>query len=446
MSRTTLDDVVGSAKNYDIDQLTGLPKRLVFEEHLKNVADTDNADHALCLIDIDSFTVVNEVYGHVIADSLLVEITSLIKNKIDCTDLLARIGNDEFGLIINNCDLNHALAVTKAIREEIKTLRISDSYSVTVCIGVTMFNITNNNAEVNLKNVNVACLSAKQTGDKVQLYQGDDHFAMTYQNDMHLIDKIKSALEEDRFVLHAQEIMPLAVSEVIKRPIVFEVLLRMKDVYGNLIFPGEFLPITAKHKLTSRIDLMVIEKVITFLNNNLSFANRCSMIMVNLSAQSLGDDKILDYLHSNLKKSKFSPKILCFEITETEMINNISTAINFINLIRSQFGCRFALDDFGTGFCSFKYIRELPVDIIKLDGDFVKELNSEPLSHLVVQAVCDIAKLTHKKTIAEWVETKEVLDTAQDMGIDYGQGYFISYPMLLDDYINKFTGSGSTSS
>lgn len=443
-NRTLANGIATKEVSSDYDKLTGLLNRSEFEEKLKLIPEysrTKNETHALCQIDIDAFKVINDVYGQASGDALLCSITELIENCIRSEDVLARIGNDEFGLIIKNCSLNNAVMVANNIRESIKNFRMStDSniYGVTVSIGVILINEANIKSNTIVKNVDIACHAAKQTGDKVHVYDGEDNLIATYHQDMKWVNKINNGIDNDHFDLFAQQILPLTASEMMSKPIVCEILLRMFDKDGNEISPDKFLPVAATHNLASRIDLMVIDKAINYLQSNLDIAKKTSMIMINLSGQSLGDEKILNFLNDKLADVDFSTEILCFEITEAETIKNLSAAINFINFIRNKFGCLFALDDFGAGFCSFKYIKELPVDIIKIDGSFVRDIHHDPISEIMIQALNDIAQVTDKKTIAEWVENKEVLDTLQDMGVDYGQGYFLDRPMPLDSFMSKY--------
>ncbi len=423
----------------DLDQLTGLMNRFQFEQKLKQlVEDTRSTryEHALFQIDIDSFKVVNDVHGNAAGDALLCSITNIIGSCIQSEDLISRLGNDEFGVIIKHCSYGKAHLIGNTIRESIKHYRVSSNqnkYGVTVSIGVTMISSETPDYATVLRNAGVACYVAKYPGDKVHIYHHNDRLIATYHEDMKWINNINNAFDNDLFELYTQRIFPLSKNNEKDKSVLCEILLRLKDQDGNIILPGKFLPVAARHNMASRIDYWVIRTVINLLEQK-TLSKHCSKIMINLSGQSLGDEMILDYLMERLERVEFPTESLCFEITEAETIKNFSSAINFINKVKNKYGCLFALDDFGSGFSSFKYIKELPVDIIKIDGSFVKDILTEPVSEIMIRSLNDIAKVTHKKTIAEWVESEEVFNTLQKLGVDYAQGYFLGEPVPFSEF------------
>lgn len=445
LQNNTMENVVTPPSGAEHDQLTGLLYRSEFEMQLRRLSSgirSQDEEYALCQIDIDSFKVINDVYGHSSGDALMCAISKVIQDCVRQEDIIGRLGNDEFGIIISHCNQRNATALANNIRNAISKLRMTVDktvYGVTVSIGIQMINRDNTDAAENIRKVEIACHAAKQSGDKVQMYYDNHHLIASYHQDLHWVDRINNALEHDQFELYAQEILPLTASEIINKPVVCEILLRMQSQDGEIIAPGKFLPVAARHNMASRIDYFVINQVIDYLQSHLELCKKCSMIMINLSGQSLGDEKILNHLFTLLKDVQFPTEVLCFEITESETIRNLSAAIHFIRVIQNHFGCRFALDDFGAGFSSFKYIKELPVDIIKIDGSFVRDIHNDRVSEIMMQSLNDIAQVTNKKTIAEWVECKEVLDTLQDMGVDYCQGYFIGKPAPLDGFMSRFT-------
>lgn len=431
------DSIRNGADEYssaEFDQLTGAMNRFQFEQILRKLNDDaihKKHEHALFQIDIDSFKVVNDVHGNAAGDALLCSITKIISNCIQNEDIIARLGNDEFGVIIKNCSYGKAHIIGNTIRESIKHYRVyngKSKYGVTVSIGVAMINTQTPDYATLLRNADVACHVAKYPGDKVHIYHNNDRLIATYHEDMKWINTINHAFDNDLFEIYTQRIFPLSYNDATEKPILCEVLLRLKDQNGKIILPGKFLPIAARHNMASRIDYWVIRSVINILEKKY-ITKQCSKIMINLSGQSLGDEMILDYLMKRLAQVNFPTDSLCFEITEAETIKNFSSAINFINKVKNKFGCLFALDDFGSGFSSFKYIKELPVDIIKIDGSFVKDILTEPVSEIMIRSLNDIAKVTDKKTIAEWVESKEVLNALQKMEVDYAQGYFLGEPV-----------------
>jgi EAL domain-containing protein (putative c-di-GMP-specific phosphodiesterase class I) len=289
-----------------------------------------------------------------------------------------------------------------------------------------------------LQQVDVACFAAKRAGgDRVRVYQDNDKQISLQHDDMKWFDRINKALDKNQFCLYAQPIVPLAINENIKMKPACEILLRMKDKTGNIIIPDKFLPVAIRYNLASRVDSWVVKSAINCLSRFPEYTSQCSMVTINLTGQSIGDEEFLDNLISILKVANFETSLLCFEITETAAIDNLPVAIHFINTIKNNFSCLFALDDFGSGFASYKYIRELPVDIVKIDGEFVKNMTTDPVSEILIKSLNDIAQVCHKKTIAEWVEDKVVFDKLQAMGLDYAQGYYLGKPIPIDEYMAK---------
>ena len=438
----TEKEVVDLVSVSEVDLLTGLLNRQQFEHHLHNLSNLTmqtNIEHALCHIDIDSFNAINDVHGQAAGDALLCSVTKLIQSCIRQQDVLGRLGGDEFGLIINGCNYDNAIRIANLIRESIKNFEISlghEMFGVTASIGVAIVNSESEDFTAHMVHAGVACHTAKISGkDRVQVYQDTDRLINSYHDDMKWINKINAALDKNHFQLYAQAVKPIQ-DDVTENKCACEVLLRLKDKSNEIIAPGKLLAVATRHNMASRIDEWVIENTFIFLQKNVEFMNDHSMIMINLSGQSLGDEKILELIIEKLNDAQFPSSKLCFEITEAATIENLYAAVNFINTVKSKFGCLFALDDFGSGFSSFKYIKELPVDVIKIDGSFVKDMLNDPVSEIMIRSLNDIAQVTNKQTIAEWVEQRAVLDALQHIGVNYAQGFFLGEPLPLRDFVN----------
>lgn len=422
------------------DSLTGLINRSQFEHELKSLyisSSFDKQQHTFCYIDLDLFKVVNDLYGHDAGDSLICAISKIIKNHIHYNDTLARLGGDEFGLIIKHCNLERSEQIANLIRECIRSFRLkieNDVFGVSVSIGIVLINSETKNISDLMKQADIACFAAKRAGrDRIQIYRNDDKQITLEHDDMIWFNRINNALDNNQFCLFFQPIIALMSTELSKLPPACEILLRMKNENGEVILPGEFLPPAIRYGLASRIDRWVICSVFDYLDNHIEFIDKYSIITINLSGQSLGNKELLDFLSSRLASIKYPKNTLCFEITETEAIENIAMAIEFITTLKDKFGCLFALDDFGSGFSSFQYIRELPVDIVKIDGSFVKDMDKDPFSKILVKALNDISQVCNKITVAEWVENKNTLDEIQALGVNYAQGNYLAKPVSIKE-------------
>ena len=411
------------------DPLTGLVNRREFMRRLTRLLDTQqvNDHHALLYLDLDQFKIINDSCGHVAGDELLRQISALLLSDVRSRDTLARIGGDEFGLLLEHCAIERAVNIADALRQKMLDLRFGWQDKVfTLGVSIGAVPITPGGSLTNVMSAaDAACYAAKDLGrNRVHVYQPDDTTVMLRHGEMQWTSRIKNALAEGRFRLYYQPIVALRPSK--KDATYGEILLRLVDEGGKLILPGEFIPAAERYELMGSIDRYVIRTCLENLSTlKAESPKTCS---VNISGQSLGDPEFLDFFVTQLTKSGVLPTRLCFEITETAAISNLTHARRFIATLKEQ-GCRFALDDFGSGLSSFGYLQTLPVDYVKIDGRFVKNMVDNPIDRAMVESIHRIGHVMGLTTIAEWVENDATLSILRDIGVDYAQGLAIGHPI-----------------
>ena len=425
------------------DTLTGLYNRREFERQLSELileAKNNHSQHALCYIDLDQFKVINDTNGHIVGDKLLQQLTYIIKEHVRDADMLARLGGDEFGLLLINCDLKSSLKIAEALRKTIKDFRFSwnkNTFELGASIGlVPILDTSVSPAEI-LSEADAACYAAKEKGrNRVQVYQTGNLELARRHGEMQWVARINDAINEDRLVLYAQPIIALNSNN----DHYFEILLRLIDDNGTVIEPMAFIPAAERYNLMPDIDYIVIKKSIKTLSeyhhssrtlvNNIKFS-------INLSGATLGKDDLLDYIRNLIKMYKVPNNAICFEITETAAIGNLEQAANLIKALSAE-GCSFALDDFGSGLCSFSYLKSLPVDYLKIDGAFVRGITKDKVDYTVVKSASQIARVLNMKTIAEYVENKNIIPVLRELGVDYSQGFSLGRPEPVEEWLNKF--------
>jgi len=417
------------------DALTGLVNRFEFERRLKSLlgdARKNHARHALLYMDLDHFKVINDTCGHDAGDELLRQLGRVLRQQITGEDTLARLGGDEFAVLLCDCDLDWATSVAHTLHKIITDFRFiwrDASFGISVSIGVVAIEQTTDNITTLLSAADTACYSAKEEGPKnVHVYQPDDQEAVRRYREMTWIAKIDKALEEKRFELYYQRIVPVADGD--HEGDHYELLLRMRDEQGKIIRPAAFLPAAERYKYANRLDRWVVKYAMGWLSRQRDALEALSICSINLSGHSLTDNEFLSYVLEQLENSSVPPSKICFELTETATITNLISATELMNELRSR-GCRFALDDFGTGLSSFEYLKNLPVDFIKIDGQFIRNIVTDSIDYTMVRSINDIAKAMSKKTIAEFVDSEAALVTLQEIGIDYAQGHIIAEPRPL---------------
>lgn len=422
------------------DDLTGLVNRREFEVCLGRALESAHqADeqHAMCYIDLDQFKVVNDTCGHVAGDKLLKELSARFQTEMRDTDTLARLGGDEFGVLLECCPIKTAWAIADALRIAAKEFRFvwrGRTFEIGASIGLVPITAQSGSVADILSAADSACYVAKGKGrNRVHLYQIDDLALTQHKVEMQWLSRIHRALDENRLCLYYQTMLPLGVGGTDEKH--YEILLRMRDRQGHIIVPMDFIPAAERYNLMPVIDRWVVRAVFTALRaqKNNGSEKGPTTCAINLSGQSLCDEQFLDFVIQQLDIFAISPGQICFEITETAAISNLTSAIRFISTLKNM-GCRFALDDFGSGLSSFAYLKNLPVDYLKIDGAFIKGIVNSPIDHALVESINQIGHVMQIQTIAEFVEDAAILEVVRKLGIDFGQGFGVSRPQPLEKF------------
>ena len=414
------------------DTLTGLVNRREFENRLASALQkyegSPDTSSALLYIDLDQFKVVNDTFGHTAGDALLGQVSELIQAHIRSTDLLARLGGDEFGIFLENCDEKRAIEVAEDIRVSIEGHRFEwqDSFTNVRCsIGAVMVTSENFEAASLMSSADVACYSAKDMGrNQVHLYRDSD--ASLRHEEMKWVSRITSAVEEGRLELFFQPIIGIGDEHGKKRGH-YELLLRMRDEQGELVGPDQFIPAAERYNLMSTLDRWVIHEALSELADRNPDGEARYTLAINLSGTSLSEDRFLDFVIGELERQRLPEGAICFEITETAAISNLSRVVHFMQALK-KLGCKFSLDDFGSGLSSFTYLKNLPVDYLKIDGQFIRNVVDDNVDESMVRAIRDVGHAMGIETIAERVETKQVLDKLGSLGVEFAQGFYIARP------------------
>ncbi len=419
------------------DPLTGLFNRREFESQLGKLietAQTDGLNHALCYIDLDQFKVVNDVCGHKAGDELLRQLAELFQSQVREADILARLGGDEFGVLLTRCSTAQAVRIAENIRSAAREFRFlyqDRSFEVGASIGVVSISPESRSASELLSAADLACYAAKDGGrNRVHLYRPSDEELAERRGEMDWVSEIIDAIETDRLYLLFQPVIALG-SRAERRPDHYELLLRMRDRTGNEVLPMAFLPAAERYNLMTEIDSWVVKAVMQRVASCDSLPDD-GIFLINVSGTSLSDPEFVIFLEEQLESMALPPSRLCFEITEASAISNLRAIVNSVQRLR-KLGCKIALDDFGSGLSAFGHLKNLRVDYIKIDGGLVRDMAHDRLNAAMVQAINEISHVVGVQTIAEFVETPEVLESLTHMGIDYGQGHCIAPPRPIDD-------------
>lgn len=412
------------------DDLTGLLNRRAFERYLGEYlrrAHSENSVHALCFIDLDQFKIVNDTQGHVVGDQLLRQVAGHLGEHLRKGDLLARLGGDEFGLILDRCDPQSAVMVAEKLRRALDDATFNwqgYSFSAACSIGVVPITSTADDTTELLRAADTACQLAKERGrNRVHMAEDNDVALTERREQMEWVGRIRSALEEDRLYLDAQSIASLTDPSRVR----YEVLVRMLDENGHTVPPGAFLPASERFGLAHLIDRWVMEHVCRQLQEHPEHLAKLEACHVNISGRSFDHEDFIDFVVGLLGQYAVPPEKLCFEITETAAIRHLSDVHAFMERL-GGLGCTFALDDFGAGLSSFGYLRDMPVDLLKIDGSFVRNIANDETDCAMVRAINDIGQTLGKTIVAEFVEDDNALNVLREMGVHYGQGFGIHRP------------------
>ncbi|MBT9312125.1 EAL domain-containing protein [Leptothoe kymatousa] len=413
------------------DSLTGLVNRWRFEEILSStLADRRGHIHVLCYLDLDRFKVVNDTCGHTAGDELLQQVAGLIKKQIRQIDTLARLGGDEFGLILYSCTLKDAVAIAENIRSAIQNFQFTwedTTFHIGISIGLVVLDIEIPNVVMAMNASDAACYQAKDKGrNRVHIYQANDVNILQQRGQQQWSLRIKDALARDRFCLYVQTVASTQSNADVHH---CELLLRMIGEDGELICPHQFIPAAERYDLIVAIDSWVVTHVLDHLAQS-DFANDNTVYMINLSGASLGDETFLNLFIDTLTASALSPNSICIEITETAAVRNLTQVAEFMKQLQ-KLGISFALDDFGSGMSSFAYLKSLPIDYVKIDGKFITDMALDDTAMAIVESIHKVAQVMGLKTVAECVETPELMTLVQQIGIDFMQGYHIAEPVPL---------------
>ncbi|HYG60958.1 MAG TPA: EAL domain-containing protein [Thermoanaerobaculia bacterium] len=419
------------------DPLTGLINRREFEIRLKRAirnARAERRQHVLLYLDLDEFKVVNDTCGHLVGDEMLRQITALLRSRVRRSDVLARLGGDEFGVLLEDCPLDHARQIAEEMRRTVREFRFcwkDQIFEVGVSIGLVPINHDSGDLASVMSAADAACYVAKDGGrNRVHEYELDDTAVAERYGEMQWIHRIHAAFDDRRFRLFYQLIQPLA-AENSSRELLCEVFVRMLDRNGKIIEPSAFIAAAERYHLMSNLDRWVIKTAFKALAEaQRREVSRPVLFAINLSGQSLSDDSFLAFVVEELENSSVDPRRICFEITETAAISKLDGAMHFIGALKAK-GCRFILDDFGSGLSSFAYLRDLAVDFLKIDGEFVQNMLEDRVKRAMVESINQIGHVMGLQTIAEWVESRQTLEALRDLGVDYAQGYWLCHPQPL---------------
>ena len=411
------------------DALTGLRNRAAFDKALREL--TGGSDrkqrYALLYLDLDQFKLINDTRGHEVGDRLLIELTKRLRALVHRPDLIARLGGDEFGVLVQDAHEKTVMLLAEELRRTVLDYRFKEReliFSVGVSIGVTFFQPGERSTDV-LSRADIACYIAKGAGrNAIHVYRSDDRSMMQHHSDLARVSQLETAMDEGRFRLFGQRIMPLGAPG--RDGAFYEVLLRLYED-GKIVPPGAFLPAAARFGLATRIDHWVVDQSFRFLADKRGKGIRLS---VNLDPRTLDSPDFPRFVHEQRARHGIDPLDVCFEVTENVALENLTRGVESMHALNRE-GFRFALDDCGSGVASFGYLQQLPVQFLKIDGQFVQKFSDDPVNPLVVRTLSELARMRGMQCIAECVENEATRDQLAKLGVDFGQGFFLHKPEPL---------------
>lgn len=420
------------------DALTNTINRAEFEIRLREAirhANVESVQHTLCFLDLDQFKVINDTCGHIAGDALLQQVTEILRQSLRRGDTLARLGGDEFGIIFSACHIEMARELADKLRNALSDFSFlweGATFNITASMGMVEIDETATDPVKLLKEADTACYTAKDQGrNQIHVYNDSDLAVAARRSEMEWVSRVREAVAKDRLQLCAQFIQSLSRPEELR----YEVLVRLIDNDGTIIMPGNFLPAAERYNVATLVDRWVVKSTLAELEQYPEHLARLQACHINLSGQSLSRQDFHEFVAQMLNDYAVPAECICFEITETAAMSNMSEAQTFIESIGRR-GCTFALDDFGSGLSSFGYLRSLPVEILKIDGSFVRNIHKDKIHFAMVKSISEIGRLMGKQTVAEFVESGEVLEKLQELSIDYAQGYAIHKPCLLAELLS----------
>jgi diguanylate cyclase (GGDEF)-like protein/PAS domain S-box-containing protein len=413
------------------DALTGLINRREFDNRLHAAvlsAQRGEGTYALLYIDLDQFKVVNDTCGHQAGDRLLRDVTGLLQGRVRASDTIARLGGDEFGVLLEGCTPEQSARVADGVRQAIKEYRFvwgATTLSVGASVGVVQISAETESVAAIMSAADIACYAAKDEGrNRIHVYEADG--VSHRHREMHWVARVTRAAEENRLELFFQPIVRIGAEGA---PTFHELTIRLRDDDGRLVPPSEFIPAAERYNVMSIIDRWVVVRAVELLKRRREAGGSLPLLAVNLSGTSLNEQSFAEFILHTVGEPEIA-SALCFEITETAAVTSLSNATFFMRELKAR-GCKFALDDFGTGLSSFMYLKTLPVDYLKIDGQFISQIATDPVDRSMVEAISKVGRALGIATVAEWVESEAVLDELKRIGVDFAQGYHMARPMPL---------------
>lgn len=413
------------------DALTGLINRREFDNRLHAAvlsAQRGEGAYALLYIDLDQFKVVNDTCGHQAGDRLLRDVTSLLQARVRASDTIARLGGDEFGVLLEGCTPEQSARIADGVRQAIKDYRFAwgaTTLSVGASVGVVQIGVDTESVAAIMSAADIACYAAKDEGrNRVHVYEAEG--VGHRHREMHWVARVTRAAEENRLELFFQPIVRIGSDSA---PAFHELTIRLRDDDGRLVPPSEFIPAAERYNVMSIIDRWVVIRAVELLKRRREAGGSLPLLAVNLSGTSLNEQSFAEFVLHTVGEPEIA-SALCFEITETAAVTSLSNATFFMRELKDR-GCKFALDDFGTGLSSFMYLKTLPVDYLKIDGQFITHIATDAVDRSMVEAISKVGRALGIATVAEWVESEAVLDELERIGVDYAQGYHLARPKPL---------------
>ncbi len=424
------------------DSMTGLMNRAGFEAQLheswKTLKSTGDA-HRLIYFDLDNLQLVNDSFGRKAGDDVIMRFARLLEDDLPKSAVLSRLTGDDFCMLLTHASADEALEYANMVRENSSGLRYLEgdkSLQVTISIGIAEFSRSNNDEGSALTTARMACEAAKDHGrDRIEVYDDCNHSIIRRYDDMQLVAEIQRALDGDEFELRAQPIESLNGSDNRSR---FEVLLRMADTDGNRVSTDALFSAAERYHMMPQIDRWVVSTTIAQLAEyGDAIEGNGAIFSINLSGQSLGDDDIFEFIEEEIRHSGLPASSLCFEITESAAVSNLTKAQTFINRLKEE-GCTISLDDFGAGLSSFAYLKNFNVDILKIDGSFIRDITDNRISESMVAAITQVAQVMELQTVAEYVESEKTRKLITKLGVDFAQGHVTGKPEALETVLSEF--------
>lgn len=417
------------------DTLTDLYNRHYFDTELNRLTSsalTQSVSHALLYLDLDHFKVINDTQGHYQGDIILKEVADTLKRVKREADILCRVGGDEFALLLPRTDSEAAVNLAQKICDTLKSGHFKFDervYRISCSVGVTAIDGEIDDPSTYLQQADIALYVAKRRGrNLVHMFSDEDKESEDFKVAVHWVQTLQEAIINDQLVLHFQPVIDSEHREVQY----FEALVRL-EIDNKLIMPGEFIPALERAEDITLLDHQVISKAISMMSQHPVLKK----VAINLSAQALGDERLLPLIKEKLTTFNVRPQQIIFEVTESASLSNLVATQGMINQLM-ELGCEFSIDDFGTGFSTFSYLKQLPANCVKVDGSFVKDMINNPIDYALVKSICEVAKALNKTTVAEFVENLEILQELKKLGVDYLQGYYISRPLDINSIVEKY--------